>query len=183
MSGEKRISIMAGAAVVLACFGFTFLEKRGLAEPEADLSRNPEFQREYPEESSRAALLTIQREIVKQRIDFSRRVARELIDQRLALREAANQLQNLDQSCAPVFRDFYQFAFRQMYPGRSEGERYCRRALALVENELALDPAKCNEVIRRLNQEVRSNFDPCGEKSFYELKNSEYSWRKAFKPF
>jgi len=183
MSGDKRASIMVGGAVVLASLGLTFLEKCGPADPEADLTRNPEFRHEFPEESSRAALLAIQRGIVKQRIDFSRRVARELIAERLALPEAAALLQNLDQSCAPVFRDFYQFAFRQMYPGRSEGERYCRRAMALVENELALEPAKSAEVTRRLNQEVRSSFGPASEKTLYELKNSEYSWRKAFKPF
>lgn len=158
MSGELRTSIMIGGAVVLACFGLILLERCTGNERESDKLRSAELQQEFPEECHRAAHLDIQGRIVEERIEFSRRVAQALIARRLSLWEAATQLEKLDQSSAPVCQEFYEFTFPQLYPGHSVAERYCRRAMALVDGELVREPAKRAAVIRSLNQELRAKF-------------------------
>ena len=158
MSGGLRTSIMIGGSVVLACFGLILLEKRTGIERESDKLRGADLQQETPEEHHRAAHLEIQERIVEERIEFSRRVAQEIIAQRLTLWEAATQLEKLDQSTAPVFQEFYELTFQELYPGHSVAERYCRRAMVLVDGELVREPAKRAAVIRRLNQELRAKF-------------------------
>jgi hypothetical protein len=158
---------MIGGAAVVVCFGLTLLEKRGVKNTEADQLRSQEIEREFPDESNRAARLKSQSIVVEERIQFSRRVAQELIAQRLTLCDAATQLQNLDQFSAPIYQEFYSEVFAQLYPGRSEAERYCRRALALVESELVLAPAKHAATIRRLTQEFRLKFSPLAVQAPY----------------
>ena len=96
---------------------------------------------------------------MRARIDFTRRVARELIGQRVTLLEAATQLRNLDSSLAPVYQDLYDSAFLQLYQGRSEGERYCQRAMAVVDGELASKPTERATILRRLNDEFHRELD------------------------
>ena len=158
MSGGLRTSIMIGGAAVVACFGLTLLEKRTANSTEVEQLRSQELERELPEETNRAVRLKSQSIVVEERIQFSRRVAQDLIAERLTLRDAATQLQNLDQSSAPIFQEFYALVFPQLYPGRSEAERYCRRAITLVESELVLEPVRRAAVIRRLNQEFQLRF-------------------------
>jgi hypothetical protein len=150
---------MIGGAVFLTCFGLMRLEKHLQYQNGLEKGGNVESQREFPEEKNRATLLDIQERIVEDRIDFSRRVAQEIIAERLSLWEAARQLENLDQCSAPVYQEFYQQAFRQLYPGHSLAERYCRRAIALVDAELVRESAKRAVVLRRLNQELRAKFN------------------------
>jgi hypothetical protein len=158
MSGDLRNSIMIGGAVVVACFGLTLLEKRAADTTGSDQLRRAELEQELPEENNRAARLKSQSIVVEERIQFSRRVAQELIAERMTLCEAATQLQNLDQSSAPIYLEFYAKVFPRLYPGRSEAERYCRRAIALVESELVLAPVQRAGVIRRLTQEFGLKF-------------------------
>jgi hypothetical protein len=149
---------MIAAAAIAACFGLTFLEKRETNTFETDLVHNQNIQVEVPEEISRANFLANQRRLVEKRIELSRRIAREVIARRMTLGDAADQLQSLDHQSAPLCREFYEFIFPEIYPGRSETERYCRRALALVNSELAGDPAKRGMVIRCLDQEYQLKF-------------------------
>src|SRR5262249_42748839 len=107
MSGGSRNSIVIGGAVVLASFGLVLLEKHTNYKGGSQKVGNVESQLEFPEEKNRATLLDIQEKIVEDRIDFSRRVAQEIIDQRLTLWEAAKQLEQLDQSSAPICQEFY----------------------------------------------------------------------------
>jgi len=158
MSGRMQTSIFVGGAVVVACFGLTLLEKRETNSLEPDALQSQDRERDFPEEVNRANLLVNQKKLVDRRIEFSRRIARELIAQRVTLWEAAAQLQNLDHHLAPLCREYYESVFPTMYPGRSERERYCRRAMALVNSELVLDPAKRAAVIRSLDQEFRFKF-------------------------
>jgi hypothetical protein len=110
---------------------------------------------ETPEESSFAADLKKQENVVRTRIDVTRRVARELIERRLTLLQAATQLRDLDLSLAPVRKDFYGTVFHQIYPGRTDDERYCQRAIAAVDSELVLEPARSGSIMRRLKDEFQ----------------------------
>lgn len=157
MCGGLRKSIMIGGTVVLACFSLILLEKHIQNERGPDKVGCKDLAQEFPEEKHRTALLEKQERIVEDRIEFSRRVAQEIIAQRLNLWEAARQLENLDQSSAPVCQEYYMQTFRQLYPGHSMAERYCRRAIALVDSELVREPAKRTAIIRKLNQELRDN--------------------------
>jgi hypothetical protein len=154
MSGAMRTSILAGA-VVMACYGLILLEKKEAQTPDGAKLSPAMLQEELTAEGAHTAQLAKQEEIVRGRIEFSRRVARELIAQRLTLLEAANQLRELDYSLSPVKSDFYSIVFPKLYPGRSEAERYCRRAIAVVESELAAEPVKGRTVVRRLTDELR----------------------------
>ena len=158
MRGKMQTSIMIGAAAIAACFGLTFLEKRETKTLGTDPDHNQNIQVEVPEEISRANFLANQRRLVEKRIELSRCIAREVIARRMTLWDAAAQLQKLDHRSAPLCREFYQSIFPAIYPGRSEMERYYRRAMALVDGELAADPVKRRMVIRGLDQEYRLKF-------------------------
>jgi len=153
MSGGMRTSILAGA-VIVGCYGLVLMERKRdkIADPEQMQSAAP--QQEFSEERDRLARLEKGEVIVRARIDFARRIARELIARRLTLLEAANQLRDLDSSLAPAQPEFYSAVFPKIYPGRSEVERYCQRAMVLAEGELVSDPAQ-RRVLRRLNDEFR----------------------------
>jgi hypothetical protein len=112
---------------------------------------------ELPEDGDRAARLDQQGAVVRARIEFTRRVALELIAQRLSLIEAAHQLRDLDHSLAPGRPDIYSNVFLKVYPGQSEDERYCQRAIHMVEGELALEPIQRRVISRRLTDELRQN--------------------------
>jgi hypothetical protein len=110
---------------------------------------------EPSEENSFAASLKKQENVVRTRIDVTRRVARELIERRLTLLQAATQLRDLDTWLAPVREDVYGAVFREIYPGRSDDERYCQRAMAVVESELVLEPAQNCSILHRLKEEFQ----------------------------
>jgi len=158
MSGGMRTSILA-AAVIGACYGLVLLEQKddNVSDPEEVPATATS--RELSEEGERVAELEKQRSIVKARIDFTRRIARDLIAQRLTLSQGASQLRDLDRSLAPVHQDFYLAAFREFYPGQSQDERYCQRALAVVDSELASKPVQRFEVLRRLEDQFRRERD------------------------
>ncbi len=154
MSGAMRTSILAGA-VVLAMSGLMVLERKGENVPSQEKLTTAELQQKFPEESQRAARLETQGGIVRERIEFTRSVARELIANRITLLEAATRLRDLDHSLAPVQADVYDLVFPTIYPGRSEGERYCHRAIAMVDAELVQQPAEARALVRRLTDELQ----------------------------
>src|SRR5713101_260609 len=146
MSGGVRTSMMIGGAVILVCFGLVFLEKQEPITIATGASDQPDSHQEISGERERASRLDCQARMVEERIEFSRRVARELIAQRLTLWAAAAQLQNLDQFSAPLYQEFYASVFPQLYPGQSE-------------SELVLKPAQRSAVLGRLHQELKSKLD------------------------
>jgi hypothetical protein len=147
-----RTTILAGA-VIVACYGLILTERKDDKVDDQQQIAPAALEPEHSEESDRLARLEKQGNIVRARIDFTRRVARELIGRRLTLLEAATQLRNLDSSLAPVCQDLYGTVFLQLYPGRSEGERYCQRAMAVVDGELASKPIERTAILRCLNDE------------------------------
>ena len=159
MNPGMRTSIMIGGAVVMVCFGLTFLDKQ--EHITTSVSTEGDFNQEVSGERDRGRRLEQQARMVEERIEFSRKIAQELIAGRLTLWVAADQLQNLDQSSAPLYQEFYASVFPQIYPGQSEPERYCRRAMALAESELVLKPVERSAVLRRLHQELKSNLGGC----------------------
>ena len=158
MSGGMRTSILAGAAIV-ACYGLILMERKDDKVDDQQQIAPATLEHELSEERDRLARLEKQENVVRARIDFTRRVARELIGQRVTLLEAATQLRNLDSSLAPVCQDLYGMVFLQLYPGRSEGERYCQRAMAVVDGELASKPTERTTILRRLNDEFHRELD------------------------
>jgi hypothetical protein len=153
-----RNSILIGGGLVVVCFGLTLLEKQNRNDVEPELVPNQETQEDVSEEINRFNRLGVQKRLVEKRIESSRRIAQDLIAHRLTLLEAADQLQSLDIQSAPICRAIYESAFPNVNPGRTEKERYCRRAISLVDSELLIDPVKCAAVLRELNQELRFNF-------------------------
>jgi hypothetical protein len=148
------------------------MEKQELSAVATNFSAKGDTQ-EISKETERATRLAFQAKTVEERIGFSRRVARELIAERLTLWAAAAQLQNLDHSTAPLYQEFYASVFSQLYPGQSEAERYCRRAMDLVEGELVAEPSRKAAVLRRLKQELKSKLDASANR----LSNSSLqSW-------
>jgi hypothetical protein len=154
MSGGMRTSIMAGA-VIVTCLALILMERKEERVAEQDQMPPTASAQETSEESSFAAELKKQENVVRTRIEVTRRVARELIERRLTLLQAATQLRDLDISLAPVRKDIYGAVFRQIYPGRSDDERYCQRAIAVAESELVLEPVQNRSILRRLKEELQ----------------------------
>jgi len=153
MRGGMRTSILAGA-VVMVCYGLILMEHKEAYVPKQEPVAATSVQQEVPEEGDRAVRLDRQGAVVRARIEFTRRVALQLIAQRLSLLEAAHQLRDLDRSLAPAQPDIYGGAFLNLYPGQSEDERYCQRAIHVVEGELVSEPAQRRAITRRLTDEL-----------------------------
>ena len=84
-------------------------------------------------------------------------VAREVIRRRLGLREGAAVLRAIDARRPARLR----VSLPDRYPGRSDGERYCRSMLVWVRGDLGLsggDPARIPE----LEAELAESLDPPG---------------------
>jgi len=154
MSGGTRTSILAGA-VIVTCLSLILMEGNEDKPADQDQMRSAALAQETSEENRRAADLKKQEDVVRTRIEVTRQVARELIERRVTLLQAATQLRDLDSSLAPVAKDFYGTVFRQIYPGRSDDERYCQRAIAVVDSELVLEPARSGLILRRLKDELQ----------------------------
>jgi hypothetical protein len=154
MSGGTRTSILAGA-VVMVCYGLLLMERKEAGGPDPERPREVAVRQELPEESAGGARLDQQGVVVRARIEATRRIALELIAQRLTLMGAARQLRDLDHSLAPGRPDIYHVTFLQLYPGQSEDERYCQRAIHVVDGELASEPSQRRAITRRLTDELR----------------------------
>ncbi len=154
MSGGMRTSILAGA-VVMVCCGLILMEPKEAPVLNREPVAATDVPQQLPEEADHAARLDQQGAVVRARIEFTRRVALELIAQRLRLIEAAHQLRDLDHSLAPGRPDIYHVTFLKLYPGQSEDERYCQRAIHVVEGELASEPIQRRAITQRLMNELR----------------------------
>jgi len=154
MSGGMRTSILAGA-VIVTCLALILMDRREEKAADQDQISSAQLRQETTQEHDRAADLKKQQDVVRTRINVTRRVAWELIERRLTLLQAATQLRDLDSSLAPVQKDIYGAVFLQIYPGRSNDERYCQRAIAVVDSELVVEPARSGSTIRRLKDEFQ----------------------------
>jgi hypothetical protein len=161
MNGGMRTSILAGA-VVMVCCGLMLMEHKEAQVAEPERPTPTVMRQELAEDGDRAARLDRQGAVVRARIEFSRRVALELIAQRLSLLEAAHQLRDLDRSLAPAQPDIYGGAFLNLYPGQSEDERYCQRAIHVVEGELVSEPTQRRAITVRLTDELRRELQSGG---------------------
>ena len=175
MNPGVRTSITIGGAIILVCFGLTFLDKK--EDISTSTSDEGGSNQEVSGERDRGRRLDRQVRVVEERIEFSRKIAQELIAGRSTLWLAAAQLQNLDQSSAPLNQEFYASVFLRIYPGQSEPERYCRRAMALVESELILKPVEKRAVLARLKQELKSNLESSDKAPFRSEHSSSFKIR------
>jgi hypothetical protein len=149
-----RTSILVGA-VIVTCYSLILMERNddGVANDKQLFPAASQL--EPSEEHNRASSLEKQQSIVRARIEFTRHVARELIAQRLTLWQAAIQLRDLDSSLSPLQQDVYDKVFLQLYPGASPEERYCQRALAVVDSELVLRSVQRPAILQRLRDELQ----------------------------
>jgi hypothetical protein len=131
------------------------MERKEEKVAEQEQVQTAALNQETSEENDRIADLKKQENVVRTRIEVTRWVARELIERRLTLLQAASQLRDLDASLAPVRKDYYGAVFHQIYPGRTDDERYCQRAMAVVDSELVLEPARSGSIMRRLKAEFQ----------------------------
>jgi hypothetical protein len=154
MNGRMRTSILAGAVVTVCC-GLILMEPKEAPVPSREEVAATGVPQQLPEEGDSAARLDQQGAVVRARIEFTRRVALQLIAQRLSLIEAAHQLRDLDHSLAPGRPDIYHVTFLKLYPGQSEDERYCQRAIHVVEGELASEPVQRRAITQHLMDELR----------------------------
>jgi hypothetical protein len=139
----------------MVCYGLMLMEHKEAQVAEPERPTPTAISQGLPEEGDRAARLDQQGAVVRARIEFTRRVALQLIAQRLSLIEAAHQLRDLDHSLTPGQPEIYKVTFLSLYPGQSEDERYCQRAIHVVEGELSCEPAQRRAITRRLTDELR----------------------------
>jgi hypothetical protein len=90
---------------------------------------------------------------VKNSIAAKTQVATELASGQVTLRAAASRIRRLHLQRA----DFNWTAFRQLYHGNSDGERYAREALESVRAVLEVPPGRTPAVIAQLEAELSDN--------------------------
>lgn len=127
MNVPSRWSVCAGvgAAVMVGLF---------LLSPGWIADRDPPQRAGAPPDDAPDEELERQRLALLRHIEAKRAVARELVAERLTLREAAARFRDLDRDAPEI----YWRGFPYLYPGRSEAERYCRQVIDCVEGELGL---------------------------------------------
>jgi hypothetical protein len=104
-----------------------------------------------PTGAERTAKLEVTRKLVLARTRARRDIALALAEGRLSLPEAGERLREIDLS-GPVFR--WQ-DFRAFFPGDSDEERFCRKAIAHAEGYLVNQPEQALALRIRLEEELR----------------------------
>jgi hypothetical protein len=88
--------------------------------------------------------------IAVRHLALRKEVSKELIAQRLTLREAATRFQALARENA----SYNWVEFRRDHPGRTEEERFCRHVIGWVEMTLKRQPGETAKVVARLEAEL-----------------------------
>src|SRR5712691_10131221 len=83
-------------------------------------------------------------------LEGKQQVLRELLDERLTLREAAARFQELNEAC-PAY-DWERF--RENFPGRTTEERHCRQVLVAVRPYLESNHSASRDRLARLETEL-----------------------------
>jgi hypothetical protein len=87
------------------------------------------------------------------RIKAKRRIAQDVLAQRLTLLEAAEHFRDLNEGNPGVDWE----VFRRAYPGCSDDERYCRQVIDVVEGEVHRDRSRAVAIRKRLEAELREH--------------------------
>ncbi len=83
-------------------------------------------------------------------LEGKQKILRELLDERLTLREAAARFQELNEAC-PAY-DWWRF--RETFPGRTDEERHCRQVLVAVRPYLVSNDSASRDRLARLETEM-----------------------------
>jgi hypothetical protein len=146
------------------CFGFAigvlvglnwlapgFLAALGLdSESVFDLAMANERARLQTQE-----LMAKDRQIVDN-LEGKQKIVRDLLDERLTLRQAAARFQELNEAC-PAY-DWERF--RENFPGRTYEERHCRQVLTAVRPYLDSDRSAARDRLARLETELEEALAP-----------------------
>jgi hypothetical protein len=153
MNALSRLFLCGGVVAVVAC-GLGLTQSQRLKQLGAEMTRLPaptQFPQQRveprPEDDLEGRLIR-----VLARNKFKLRVVRQLITGRLALRDAADHLRDLDEElpwCSPM-------PLATLFPNCSPLERYCRHLIELVRSELEDRQADREEVVARLEKELQS---------------------------
>ena len=136
-------AVMGVAASLSCCPGF--LSQLGLEPVQALLGLDLGGERQRWEE-----LETLRQSSLK-RMHTRFKLVRALAEGRLPLLRAAARLRALDLA-GPVFR---WEDFRAFYPGRTDEERFCHKAIESAVRELEAQPARARALRQRLEAELR----------------------------
>jgi len=105
------------------------------------------------EEQERVRQLEKEHVRTLRRTQARRDVVAAVIAGRTTLVEAAGAFRELNRGSPSS----YWRAFGNLYPGTSDEERHCRQVIAYVRTELEVYPGGENEVVRRLEAELRAH--------------------------
>jgi hypothetical protein len=133
--------------VVLLLCGVVWVGVRGTdwwAGPGTGDGLDPEARRGRPNDDE-------QFRAIRRRIETKHRLAREVIDGRLTLLEAAARFRDLDLEPPP----FAQNGLRCRYPGVSDDELHCREVIFFVHAELRDRPGTDAHIMARLEAELK----------------------------
>ncbi len=83
-------------------------------------------------------------------LEAKQKVVRELLDERLTLRQAAARFQKLNEAC-PAY-DWERFC--QTFPGRTDEERHCRQVFVAVRPYLESNDSASRDRLARLETEL-----------------------------
>jgi hypothetical protein len=87
-----------------------------------------------------------------------KRLAREVIDQRLTLRQAAALIREMES--VGVSAAYYAYTIQDIYPGKTMEESLCRKVISLVNEELKEEPERYARVHARLEAELEKEPEP-----------------------
>jgi|SRR5262245_13212648 len=107
------------------------------------------------EEQEQLRKLEEERVRTLRRVQVRRDVVAAVITGRMTLLQAAGAFRELNRGSPSS----YWGAFGHLYPGASDEERHCRQVIAYVRTELEEYPGGENEVVRRLEAELRGHLE------------------------
>ena len=124
-----------------------------LLRTDPNVERAPAGAAESICDSQRAENLERQRRAAFHRLEAKRRIAHDLIAQRLTLLQAAERFFDLNE----VNPDFYWEGFRDLHPEMSDDERCCRQVITIVRWELRAESDNGEAVVKRLEAELQAH--------------------------
>ena len=107
------------------------------------------------EEQEQLRKLEEERVRTLRRVQVRRDVVAAVMTGRMTLLQAASAFRELNRRSPSS----YWGAFGHLYPGASDEERHCRQVIAYVHTELEEYPGGENEVVRRLEAELRGHLE------------------------
>jgi hypothetical protein len=142
-----RLGLLAAACALAACVRFavpSIATDMGL-----DVWAVPELRRQLEQHRARWDVLHQKEQGAKRRIALKSVLAGQLIEGRTTLAETAARFRDIDATHPSSLE-----IVRETYPGRGDGECYCRNVIDHIRSRLHDDPSLADEVTARLEAEL-----------------------------